>query len=148
MLRNKKGLTVLEVMITLFVIGIVLSMVVGIVTFFASFYQGENTTINRQKNIQILLTSLERDVRFSDQTINFSGTCYIIGTVSTQEYCYDTSTKRVTRNGAVLANEIESFTLTTDTNGTRINVAVLTTNDSRGQNLQATYTIYLRQGTN
>jgi prepilin-type N-terminal cleavage/methylation domain-containing protein len=148
MLRNKKGLTVLEVMITLFVIGIVLSMVVGIVTFFASFYQGENTTINRQENIQFLLTSLERDVRFSDQTINFSGTCYIIGTVSTQEYCYDTSTKRVTRNGAVLANEIESFTLTTDTNGTRINVAVLTTNDSRGQNLQATYTIYLRQGTN
>lgn len=149
MLKSKKGFTVIEVMLTLLILAIVFGMIVGIITFFSNFYQGENSTLNRQENFQVLMINLERDVRFSNQEIIFSnedGACYIIGTpgvLQSNTYCF--TNKQVTRNGIVIARQIESFTLTTISNS-EIVVSVESTADSRGQTIQANYTIYLRQG--
>ena len=107
------------------------------------------STLNRQENFQVLMINLERDVRFSNQEIIFSnedGACYIIGTpgvLQSNTYCF--TNKQVTRNGIVIARQIESFTLTTISNS-EIVVSVESTADSRGQTIQANYTIYLRQG--
>lgn len=148
-LKDKKGITVIEVMMAILILAVIFGMIVGIVSFFSNFYSGENSSLNRQENFQVLMINLERDVRFSDQKIDFStagSSCYIIGTpgvLSSNTYCF--SNNHVTRNGIVIARQIETFELST-LSSAEINVNVETIADSRGQKLQADFTIYLRQG--
>lgn len=151
MIKDRRGLTVIESMFAILIFAIVSGMIVGIVSFFNSFYVGENSSLNRQENIQVLMVNLERDIRFSDQNIDFSNSgsgCYVIGTpgvLASNTYCF--SSNQVSRNGTVIARQINTFTLTTS-NSSEINVVVETMADSRGQTVQASFTIYLRQASN
>jgi prepilin-type N-terminal cleavage/methylation domain-containing protein len=145
---NRRGFTLVEVMVTVLIVAIVFGMVSSIVGFFSRFYNAENTQLNNQSNVRVLLLNLEQDIRRSNQEIDFSGSCYIIGTdASAQQttYCYDSAQNRVTRNGVVVANFIDRFILTSNLTGSLIVVDVATIPDSRGQIFETEYTIYLRQ---
>jgi hypothetical protein len=97
-----------------------------------------------------LLLNLEQDIRKSNQAVNFaSEPCYTIGTSAEEAqhtiYCYVAGSKHVTRNGVVVATNIDRFRLTSNTALTIITVDVETVPDARNQTFEITYTIYLRQ---
>lgn len=148
-LRNKNGVTFVEVLTALFIIVIIFGMVASIIGFFSSFYGDENQQLNRQENMRILMLQIEKDIRTSDQEVNLaSAPCYLIGTgdgaTSSHNYCFNISTGVVTRDGAVLARNVSIFTLTLSSGGA-LNIDIRMIPDSRGKQLEAIYTIYLRQ---
>lgn len=146
-IKNKQGLSLVEILVTILIMAIVLGMVASIIGFFSGFFGDETQQLNRQENMRILIINLEKDIRTSDQRINFSGTCYIIGlgAVSTSSNTYCFSNGQVTRNGVILARNVATFSLTT-TSGDRINVDIKMIPDSRGIQIEAVYPIFLRQG--
>jgi prepilin-type N-terminal cleavage/methylation domain-containing protein len=148
-LRSKKGFTLIEVLLTVLIIAIVFGMVASIVGFFSRFYTDENQYIDRQENMRILMLQIERDIRMSDQEVNLSGSpCYIIGTGDSSTpihtYCFDVSTQVVTRNGTVVANNVSVFTFSLSSDRA-LNIDIKMVPDLRGKQLEAVYTIFLRQ---
>jgi prepilin-type N-terminal cleavage/methylation domain-containing protein len=148
-LKSKKGLTVIEVLVTLLIAAIVFGMVASIVGFFSRFYTDENQHINRQENMRILMLQIERDIRMSDQQVNVSvAPCFIIGTgqgsTPIHTYCFDAATGNVTRDGTVIARNVSvfSFNLSSDR---ALNIDIKMVPDARGKQLEAVYTIFLRQ---
>lgn len=149
LLTNKKGLSLVEVLVTILIAAIVLGMVASIIGFFSGFFGDETQQLNRQENMRILILNLEKDIRTSDQQIDFSGSCIIIGrgaaTTTSNTYCFNTTNRQVTRNGVILARNVETFSLTP--NGSRrIDVNIKMFRDSRGKQIGAVYSIFLRQG--
>ncbi len=140
----------MEVMVATLVLVIVFGMVSSIVAFFSRFYAAENTQLNNQSNVRILLLNLEQDIRRSNQEVDFSGApCYIIGTDASEgqqtTYCFVNASKQVTRNGTMVASNINRFILSSNLASTIISVDVETIPDARDQIFATTYTIYLRQ---
>lgn len=150
-LLNKKGLTLIEILVTVLVLAIIMGMIASIFGFFARFYTSENRQVNRQENMRILLLNLEKDIRMSDQSVNLAGTCYVIGLGSdstpTHQYCFDDASGIVSRNGNVLARGVKTFSLRT-TDSTFITVDIKMIPDGDRKQVKAEYTIYLRQAGN
>lgn len=151
LLKNKKGLTLIEVIVTIFIAAIVLGMVASIVGFFSGFFGDETQQINRQENMRILVLNLEKDIRTSDQTITLSGGCYVIGegdgSTPIHTYCFSNENKTVTRNGDILARNVDQFNLIL-TDSSTINIDIKMEKDTRDKIIEANYTIYLRQARN
>jgi len=150
-LLNKKGLTLIEILVTVLIAAIIMGMIASIFGFFARFYTSENRQVNRQENMRILLLNLEKDIRMSDQEVDLTGTCYIIGSgadsTPSHEYCFDNINKIVSRNGNILARGVDIFTLkTTDDSYIAVNIQMIPDGDRKL--VKATYTIYLRQAGN
>lgn len=148
-LRNKQGLTVIEVLVTLLIVAIIFGMVASIVGFFSRFYGDESQHVNRQENMRILMLQIERDIRTSDQEVNLvNAPCYLIGTgdgsTTTHNYCFNSATGVVTRDGNVLARNVSVFTLALSSGGA-LNIDIKMVHDTRGKQLEAVYTIFLRQ---
>ena len=148
---NKKGMTLIEVLVTVLIAAIIMGMIASIFGFFANFYTSESRQVDRQENMRILLLNLEKDIRMSDQEVDLDGTCYIIGSgadsTPSHEYCFDNINKIVSRNGNVLARGVDIFTLeTTDDSDIAVNIQMITDGDRKL--VKATYTIYLRQAGN
>lgn len=146
MKNNKKGFTVIEVVVSLLILAIILGMSSSVVSFFSRFYSNETTQINRQENVRLLLSYIERDIRKSNQEIDLDGTCYKIGTDDAEQqsvYCVNDS--QVTRNGVVIAHEIQTLSMSTNLDGTIVNLVVAARPDTRGDTFETSYTIYLRQ---
>lgn len=145
-LRNKKGLTLIEVVVTVAVVTIVFSMLATIVSFFVRFNRDENSALDNQENMRLLVLQLERDIRHSNQEgIQEVSGCYLItyGDVSATEITYCFNSNQVTRNGTVLGRDISEFSLT---NTNPIKVLVRSVDDTRGNNVEVSASIYLRQG--
>lgn len=148
-LKNKNGMTVIEVLVTILIAAIIFGMVAGIVGFFSRFYSDESQHVNRQENMRILMLQIERDIRTSDQEVNLaSAPCYLIGlgdgSTTSHNYCFNSATGIVTRDGVVLARNVSVFTLALSSGGA-LNIDIRMVPDSRGKQLEAIYTIYLRQ---
>ena len=156
-ITNKRGLTVIEVLVTVLIVTIIFGMVVSIIGFFSRFYNDENQHINRQENMRLLMLQLERDIRMSDQEVDFGNTpCYVIGTglssTPVHTYCFfgeDDSdiNKRntVERNGVIVARNVQGFTLSITTDSRTLVISILMIPDTRNKQLEANYTIFLRQ---
>lgn len=148
-IKNKKGLTLIEVLVTVLIIAIVFGMVASIVGFFSRFYTDENQHINRQENMRVLMLQIERDIRMSDQQVNVStAPCFVIGTgqgsTPIHTYCFDSATGNVNRDGIIMARNVSvfNFTLSSDR---ALNIDIKMIPDARGKQLEAVYTIFLRQ---
>jgi prepilin-type N-terminal cleavage/methylation domain-containing protein len=146
MIREKKGFTLIEIMVTIIILTIVFGMLATLVSFFARFYRDENSQLDRQENMRLLLVLLEKDVRMSNQSVDFSGTCYVIGTddqvASQVEYCV--SGEQVVREGVVVAREIDTFELISTNDFIDVNIQAIP--DSRGKVLEVSSRIFLRKG--
>jgi prepilin-type N-terminal cleavage/methylation domain-containing protein len=148
-LKNKQGMTVIEVLVTILIAAIIFGMVASIVGFFSRFYSQESQYVNRQENMRTLMLQIERDIRMSDQEVNLvSAPCYTIGTGTSSTpshiYCFNSSSGTVSRNGNVIARNVSVFNLTLSSGGA-LNIDIRMIPDARGKQLEAIYTIFLRQ---
>lgn len=149
-LKSKKGLTVIEVLVTVLIAAIIFGMVASIVGFFSRFFTDESQHVNRQENMRILMLQLERDIRMSNQSVDVSGSpCYVIGavdgTTAVHTYCFISASNAVERDGIVLALNVQTFSLLLPSGSRALDINIQMIPDSRGKQLEANYTIFLRQ---
>lgn len=146
---NRKGFTMLELMIALIVFSII---GVGLTTVFVSglrFYSEEKSQIDKQQALTQFSIALESDVRKSklaSKSINRSINCLnlTLNDNSTIAYCYNSLNKTISRNAIVVAEEINTFTISVTTN--QIKLTIVTTPDQRLSQNTLNYEYYLRTG--
>lgn len=63
MRNNKKGFTLIELIITMMVLSVVLGILVGIVNFATIFYRDESSQVSRQESLRLIAVSFEKDIR-------------------------------------------------------------------------------------
>lgn len=142
---NRKGFTMLELMIALIVFSII---GIGLTTVFVSgirFYSEEQSQIENQQSLTQFSITLENDVRKSKQatkSINCLNLTHNDNTIVA--YCYNSLNKTITRNSVVVAEGIHTFTLTVITN--QIKLTVITSPDQRLTQNTLNYEYYLRTG--
>lgn len=141
-LRNKKGFTLIELIITITILLIVLGLVTSLVTFFTRFYSDENSQLSRQENLRLLALQIEKDIRQSDQVVTEASGCYFIGSTSPIKYCKVGTD--VTRNDNVIAREIEVFSLGIQEDTNYLDLEIEAIADTRGSVVNIETRIFLR----
>ena len=140
-LLNKKGMTLVELLVAIAVLGFVLAGVTTIVSFASKFFSEEDSSIVRQENLRIVTVNFEKDIRKSDQNVTENSGCVLIGSIT---YCLVNN--EITRNDVIIAKEIDTFDVNLAADGTYLDLLVITTPDERGKTAQAETRIYLRKG--
>ncbi|MEA5027064.1 MAG: prepilin-type N-terminal cleavage/methylation domain-containing protein [Erysipelotrichaceae bacterium] len=138
---NKKGFTLIEMVVVLAVLGLVLAGLTTVVGFAAGFFKDEDSSIMRQENVRYVTVNFEKDLRTSDQSVTKVNGCVYIDTIA---YCLVDN--KVLRNDIVIASYIESFDVTIDGSGSYLDLVVASTPDGRDQTVSAETRLYLRKG--
>jgi len=138
---NKKGMTLIELVVVMAVLGLVLSGVTIIIGFASNFFSEEDSSIIRQENLRLVTVNFEKDVRKSNQDVSENSGCVLVGTIN---YCL--SDNDITRNGLKIAEEIATFDVSLASDDSYLDLLVVTTPDERGNTAQAETRIYLRKG--
>lgn len=142
---NRKGFTLLELMIALIVFSII---GVGLTTVFASglrFYADEKSQVENQQSLTQFSISLENDIRKSkaaSKTLNCLNLTQ--NNNSVVSYCYNSLNKSITRNTNEVAQNISTFTVTVSSN--QIKLTLITSADQRLNQNTLNYEYYLRTG--
>ena len=137
---NKKGMTLIELVVVMAVLGLVLSGVTIIIGFASNFFSEEDSSIIRQENLRLVTVNFEKDVRKSNQDVSENSGCVLVGTIN---YCL--SDNDITRNGLKIAEEIATFDVSLASDDSYLDLLVVTTPDERGNTAQAETRIYLRK---
>lgn len=111
--KYKKGMTLIEVIVTLLVVTILLGAIYMVFNQSVSSITKEESRIENQQNMRQVALRIELDLRESDQlTAPYEdGSCYVIDT-----YKYCLIDQRVSRDSQVIANNIKSLSITTTDN--------------------------------
>lgn len=146
-LKHKKGLTVIEVLVTLLIVAIIFGMVASIVGFFSRFSTEESQHVRRQEEMRLVMLQIERDIRMSDQRVDVSvPPCFSIGTATVgtliHRYCFNSETNTLTRNGTIIARSVQFFTIRISNNELVVEVRMLPSPNRR--QLSADLRIFLR----
>lgn len=142
---NRKGFTLLELMVALIVFSII---GVGLTTVFVSglrFYADEKSQVENQQSLTQFSISLENDIRKSkaaSKTLNCLNLTQ--NNNSVVAYCYNSLNKSITRNTSEVAQNISTFTVTVSSN--QIKLTLITSADQRLNQNTLNYEYYLRTG--
>lgn len=145
MIRNRKGFTLIELVITMLIVVIVFGILANLVGFSTTFFRDENTQVANQTALRQVAVIFEKDVRryaLDDTMFSVSGTCITLG--STVTYCHDVANQTITRNSVVVANGIQTLTIDYLTTTSKVHLYILTIPDSRNQTSDIDYDIYYR----
>lgn len=140
---NRKGFTLIELVITMLILVIVFGILANLVGFSTTFFRDENTQVANQTALRQVAVTFEKDVRrfaLNSTMVAVSGTCASLG--STVTYCHHVANQTITRNGVVVAKGIEAFTVTLSSS--KVNLTMSTIDDSRGHDIDISYDVYFR----
>lgn len=144
MIRNRKGFTLIEIVITMLIVVIVFGILANLVGFSTTFFRDENTQVANQTALRQVAVTFEKDVRryALDATMfSVSGTCTTLG--STVTYCHDVANQTITRNGVIVAKGIQTLKIDASVT-TKVHLYLLTKPDSRNQTSDIKYDVYYR----
>ena len=145
MINSRKGFTLIELVITMLVLVIVFGILANLVGFSTKFFRNENTQVANQTALRQVAVNFEKDVRryaLNASLITGSTSCPALGDPVVVTYCYDLTTKVISRNGVSVAEGIEVFLVNTD--AAKVNLYIKTINDSRNQFVEIEYDVYFR----
>lgn len=104
-MKNKKGITLIEVIITLAILGAV-GMLAA--TFFGqgfSLYNAETESADLQEDMRLVLSDITNKVRITDEaSISVSGNQLVVA-----DYTYAFDGSRIVRNSDEIATSIQTF---------------------------------------
>ncbi len=143
-MKNKKGFTLIELILVMAVTTILLGTIVAIFLQSIDMYKTDETKSANQSSLNMVSTRLDASLRkASDVYVDGDG-CHIVHSTSEEVFNINTTTKTISINGAHLTDRIAEFTCSNTANV--ITVFVRTINDSKGSSLTYNSTIVLRQG--
>ncbi len=137
MKMDRKGFTLIELVIVIAIVGIVSLGIVNIVSYSMNIVSKETVNIDQQTDVRIVLVNFEKDLRRSNQEVTKVDDCVYVNSIS---YCLDNHS--LTRDDIVLANNIEVFEVSVST--TFIDINVVSIADKEGNTSAADTRIYLR----
>lgn len=112
-MRNKKGMTLLELMVAMFVFSIIIGSIHHIFLNFMGHHKNQEAQVQVQEEIDRLGYFFEKDIRESNQqfNVNQNGNCFFLKDNLESnlklEYCLKDNT--VYRNQQVLMNNVSEF---------------------------------------
>jgi prepilin-type N-terminal cleavage/methylation domain-containing protein len=150
-LKNRKsGFTLVEVIVTLFVITIFFGLIVGITQFSVTFFRNEDTQVASQASLRMIATQLEKDVR------KYVGTGSELTNPNTGEYriAVDASTSivylfqnnNVFRDGVLIGENVEDFELNWNSLSKSFELNISSFQDGYGRVNQVSVRIFIRAG--
>jgi prepilin-type N-terminal cleavage/methylation domain-containing protein len=143
-MKNKKGFTLIEIMVTLTILVLLLGVVAASTILTQQFSTGEHSRTELQNDIRIALAYIETDVRSSNQIVVSDGDCFIIiGTVNTR-YCLVGT--QIQRNDQPVSSKVSSFSYTINVATSTLVVNLTSLNDRYGRPIITSETYYLRDG--
>ena len=150
-LKQKKGFTLIEIILAILILAIAFGILAGIISFSTRYFSEENSQLANQDGIRMVYVQFEKDLRKLgvDNTIyTATAGCYTLGTTSTSRYCYNSSTKQITRTfsgvSTVVGKEIASFSASL-TPGSNIRFQLSSLADNRGNDNVIDVRLFLRQ---
>lgn len=142
-MRNKKGFTLIELILVLTVTTILLGAVVTILLQSIGYYKIDETTAANQDSLNLAASSIEQRIR-SANSVTLSGSDCVITTVTgTYTYSLNTTTHVLTVNSATLTDKIASFSCSVT--GNVVTLSITTTNDRTGNPLSFNTKIVIRK---
>jgi prepilin-type N-terminal cleavage/methylation domain-containing protein len=150
-LRNRKsGFTLIEIVVTLFVIVIFFALIMGIVQFSVAFFRNEDQQIASQNSLRLIALQFEKDVR------KHVGTGTEFSNPNTGEYriAVDASTSivylfvsnNVFRDGVLIGENVNVFDPNWDTVSQSFDLDIRSIADGYGRVNQVSARIYIRAG--
>lgn len=110
--KHSGGFTLLELMVAILVFSIIGAILTMVVSTGSIFYSQENSQIDNQLDLTRFSLSLEKDIR-KTSSLSASGGCLVlVQSPSNQSYCFNASTKSITRNGTILTQRVSSMSFT------------------------------------
>lgn len=150
-MRQQRGFTLLEVMLAILILAIAFGILGTLVQFSTRYFREENSQLANQDGIRLVYVQFDKDLRKYgvDPTIyTATSGCYTLGTTTLSRYCYNSSTKQITRTFSgtttVIGKEISSFSAAL-TPGSDIRFLLTSVNDNRGNNNTIDVRLFLRK---
>lgn len=152
---DKKGFTLIELMVTIIIMLIVLGLVTGLVLFSTKFFRDENTQLSNQESIRMVTLLFEKDVRrHVVSSVNFAieSPCTVIkpdaDPANDIRYCLNSGilTRIESGNTLFLGDGIQDFDVSFNSSIYAVQLQITTNPDARGRTNDVNLNIFVRQG--
>lgn len=148
---NRKGFTLIELIVTMVVLSIVGGLIVSLVMQSMKFFRDEDAQVNNQAALRQIAVEFEKNVRryvLQPTEFEVAGSCYTIKPVfeSNISYCYVSANKTVTRNGIVIGSNVGQFSAVYNTTNHYITLLIQSLPDGYGRVNEVNVNIYIRVG--
>lgn len=149
-LTNKKGFTLIELIVTMAVLSIFTYLITMLVTSSMGFFGDEESQVANQSALRIVAVQFEKDVRrhvIGSGELVVSGSCYTITPVYEANVAYCLVGSNVERNGLVIAEGVSVFTVSPYRTSDNSLLLTLRSNADRyGRVNEVVVRIYVRVG--
>lgn len=138
MIKNKKGVTLIELIIVLSILSIVSSLAYSVYYFGLKNFNTQTVNVNNQSNVRYALSIISKDIRKSDSVTVSANIITIDGTI---EYKLDGNV--LMKNGNNLVIDIETFNITRA--GNKMTMEITSLPNSFGNTVTLSSKIYIRE---
>lgn len=144
-LRNESGMTLIELLASIALLSVVLSLVGAVHMFGQKQYLTQSYSAGQSNDFAYTMSVISREVRktpFADITISASGdTLFVDGA----EVFSQKDSQLVKNNKQVLAEDVEDFVVTPDTDTKSIKIVLKSMSEMNSQPKEYQTTIYFRR---
>ena len=144
-LRNESGMTLVELLASIALLSVVLSLVGAVHLFGQRQYLAQSYSAGQSNDFAYTLSVISREVRktsFADVTVSESGDALLIGGA---EAFSQQGEQLVKNDGQVLAEDVEDFVATADAETKSITIALKSMSEMNSQPKEYQTTIYFRR---
>lgn len=150
-MNNRKGFTLIELIITMVILSIVMGLIVGLVTQSMKFFNDEEQQVANQASLRQIAVEFEKNVRrhvISSTEFEVSGNCYVIKPIFEDDinYCFDSVNFTVERDGLVIGERVGQFSANYDSSDDSIALIIQSRPDGYGRINEVSVRIYIRVG--
>ena len=146
-LRNESGMTLVELLASIALLSVVLSLVGAVHLFGQRQYLAQSYSAGQSNDFAYTLSVISREVRktsFADVTVSESESGDAILTVDAEAFSQQ-GEQLVKNDGQVLAEDVEDFVATADAETKSIKVALKSTSEMNSKPKEYQTTIYFRR---
>lgn len=143
-MKNKKGFTLVELIVVITVTTILLGTVISIFLQSVDMFKIDETKSANQDSLNVASTSIESKIRTASAVSGTGSVCVVTTAAGDYTYSLDTSTNILTVNASYLTGRIAAFSCTVT--GDVVSLSITTVNDRTGTPQSLNTTIVLRKG--
>lgn len=136
-MKNRKGFTLIELVITLAILGIVVPIIFSPIIFSLNNFNSQNEKAEIISDAQAAMDYLTREIRKS-KTVDVVG-----NTIETDRGTYKLENRKLMQGSKVISGKLDIEALTITKNAQEITM-VIKIKDSKGENEEFSSTIYVR----